>query len=100
MNLTAGRHHFRAYIKLRRKCDLLPNLGYATLVSIVQEALEVEDENGRERLDVDLLGRIEDGAWSSDGGDLYRLGRGDVCESIFDGVDRVALDEFSYFGKG
>jgi hypothetical protein len=55
MDLAPRRYHFRTYVKLRRERYLLSNLGDATLFGVVQEALEVEDENGREGLDVDLL---------------------------------------------
>lgn len=93
VNLAAGRHHIRTQVELRRECYLFPNLCDAALVGVVQEALEVEDEDGRERLDVDLLACVENGAWPCDGGELHGLGRGYVHECIFNGVDSIALDD-------
>lgn len=78
------------YFKLRRELDGFADLDYATRSRVVQEALEMKDENGWERLDQHLLARFT----RARGSDLHGLRLRDVCECVLDCVYGIALKEF------
>ena len=52
---VGGGKHTGRYFELRPELDGLANLDYSLRGCVVLEALEVQDENGWERLDVHLL---------------------------------------------
>jgi hypothetical protein len=73
--------------ELWRELDRLSDFHYAAGGRVVQEALEVQDEHWRERLDEHLLACFA----RAGGADLHGLWLRDVCERILDGVYRIAL---------
>jgi hypothetical protein len=53
-----GENHTKWDLELRRELNLLADLNYTILIHVIQEALEMEDEDGRKRLDEHLLARL------------------------------------------
>jgi hypothetical protein len=77
------------YFELRRELNRLPDLIYSIRDCIVQEALEMEDENGWKRFEKRLLALLARAGLV----DLYGSGLRDVCECVLNGVHRVGLRE-------
>ena len=75
------------YLELRREPDRLADLNYAIRDYVVQEALEVEDENGWKHLNVRLPARLTWDELAS----AHWLELRDVCECVLNDVYRIGL---------
>ena len=71
---------------------MLPDLDDVTDFGVVQEALHVEDEHGRERVDQHLLLRVEERAGAGRDRDLHRLWLRDVADRVAEGEHVFGLD--------
>lgn len=74
-------------LELKRELNWLTDLNYAIHGSIVQKALEMEDENGWKRLEKNLLARLARVGLA----DLNELGLRDACECFLNCVYRIGL---------
>ena len=77
------KYHTEWDLELRCEQNWLSNLNYAILSHVVQEALKMEDENGRKRLDEHLLARLDESTRT----ELHRLQVRDACECVFYSVN-------------
>jgi hypothetical protein len=78
-------------LELGRKRDLLADLDDAALADVIQEALEVQHEHGRQRVDRDLLARVEHRTWPRRRHDLHGLRLRERRKCVADRVHRVLL---------
>ena len=84
----------RSNLQLRTELDLLAYLDNAIDGRVVAEALDVEHQDGGQRLDEDLLLRLDGDAGPGRLRELHGLGMRDVGQRVLDSVDLVSLQRY------